>query len=425
MDEYFIVKGQKTLTGEVVTQGYKNSAGALLAATLLTKEECIIDDLPLIVDIVNIIDVLESLGVEVEWLGKRKVRIKAGKQVKAENMDFEKARRTRISVLFIGALLSRFEEFKIARPGGDKIGLRPISTHLEALKQLGVTYSQENGVYYFERGLIENDHREIVLQEFSVTATENLMLASVLIPGKTVLKGVAAEPQVQDLAKMLNKMGAKIKGAGTHTLEITGVEKLHGVTHKVVPDPLVAGTYIVAGAVTPGTIEVKNVVPEHLTLFLSKLQSMGLNLEITDNSVVVHHCSEPQAVDLQALPYPGFPTDLLPIVVPLITQAKGKVLIHDPLYENRLSYVDELRKMGADIERVDPHRAFVFGPSVLQGAHIQSGDIRAGASLIIAALMAEGETRIEQIHQIDRGYENLEENLQNLGAEIKRVQDNK
>jgi len=424
MSEHFIINGGKPLTGTVRVQGYKNSAGALLAATLLTEEECIIEDLPLIVDIVNMVKVLESLGVEVEWLDDRRVKIKSGTNIEAAKMDFEKAQLTRISVLFIGALLSRLQEFKIGRPGGDKIGLRPISTHLDALKQLQVSYTQEDGFYYFKRGLIEDEEREIVLQEFSVTATENLLLAAVLVPGKTVLKGVAAEPQVQDLISMLNKMGAKIKGSGTHTLKIEGVEKLHGVKHQVVSDPLVAGTYLIAGAVTPGRLKLENVVPDHLTLFLEKLKTMGVNLEISEDSIEVDYCPNPEPVDVQAMPYPGFPTDLLPIIVPLITQAEGKVLIHDPLYENRLGYVDELRKMGADIERVDPHRAFIFGKSELQGATIQSSDIRAGASLVLAALMASGQTKITQIHQIDRGYENIEENLQKLGADIKRVKNN-
>ncbi len=416
--EVFVIQGGCALEGEIEVRGAKNAAGPVLIASLLTDEPCIIGNLPLISDVLKIIEVLKSLGTKVEWLGERKVKLQTS-HLTPEKMDFEKARQTRISVLFIGALLARLKSFKMVRPGGDRIGLRPISTHLKALEELGVKVSSENGFYYFEKGAPKTN--DIVLSEFSVTATENLLLASVLSSGETLIQGVALEPQVQDLVNLLNKMGAQIESIGTHGFRVQGVKHLKGVTHDIIPDPLEAGTFIAAGALTPGKVIVKKMIPAHLTLFLAKLKDIGVNLEVQDNQVVVDYSPKIRKSKVQALPYPGFPTDLLPIIVPLLTRAEGKSLIHDPLYENRLRYIDELRKMGADIEIVDPHRAFSFGPSFLKGARIESSDIRAGASLILAGLMASGTTIVENIGQIDRGYEKIEERLRKLGADIQRT----
>ena len=246
------------------------------------------------------------------------------------------------------------------------------------------------------------------------------MMAAVLSEGKTIIKGAACEPHVQDLGKMLKSMGAKIEGVGTHTIEIKGVKKLHGCSHKIIPDYIEAGTFIIAGALNPGKIRIKNVNPNHLDLFLAKLKEIGVNFEKDENSIEVSFSPKLKAARIQALPYPGFPTDLVPIVIPLLTQAQGRSLIHDPLYENRLNFVQELKKMGADIEIVDPHRVFVFGPTPLSGLRINSWDIRAGACLVIAGLIAKGKSKIENIFQIDRGYEKIEERLQKLGANIKR-----
>jgi len=417
--EKFIIQGGKKLEGIVEIGGYKNSAGACLAATLLTEEECILNNLPLVEDAFSLIKILEQIGTEVSWQDKRSIKIKAGSNLNPSKMDFDLIGKSRVSVLLIGSLLSRFNEFKIAHPGGDRIGLRPISTHLEAFKQLGVEIRQEGDFYNFRRNKLEGS--EIILKEFSVTATENLMMASVLAKGKTIIKGAAAEPQVQDLGSMLNSMGAKIEGLGTHTISITGIDKLHGVSYKIMPDPLEAGTFIIAGAINPGEIEVRNCIPSHLDLFLTKLEEIGVNFTKGPDFVKVRFSPELKASKIQALPYPGFPTDLLPVTLPLLTQAKGKSLVHDPLYENRLNFTQELRKMGADIELVDPHRAFIFGKTSLSGLKIESWDIRAGASLIVAGLIAKGETCIENIYQVDRGYEKIEEKLQRLGADIKRI----
>jgi len=444
MADKFIINGNRELTGEIEVRGSKNAAGPALVACLLTSEDCILDNLPLIEDIHITMEILKDLGVTVEFLpdsflpndsnntslltkamfsGKdkkevRKIRLNA-KNLTLENMDFEKFAKSRISVLFIGPLLTRFKQFKFPSPGGDKIGLRPISVQLNAIRKLGARINREDGYYLVDRDELLG--REIVLEEFSVTSTEILMMASVLAKGKTIIKGAAAEPHVEDLGEILLKMGAKIKGHGTHIIEIEGVEKLGGYNHQVTPDYLEAGTFIVIGALNPGRVVVKNINLGHLDLFLNKLEEIGVNFDKGENSVTVFHSPFLKAVKIQSLPYPGIPTDLLPVIVPLLTRAQGKSLIHDPLYPGRFGYVDELRKMGADIEIVDPHRSFVFGPNKLNGISIESTDIRAGASLIVAALMAEGKTTINNVFQIDRGYEKIEERLQKLGADIKRI----
>ncbi|MBZ9571820.1 UDP-N-acetylglucosamine 1-carboxyvinyltransferase [Patescibacteria group bacterium] len=420
MPEKFIIKGGNSLEGVVEIPGYKNAAGACLAAALLTDEEVIIDNLPLVEDIFKMLKILESMGVEITWLNERKVKIKAGSKTDPEKMTQGPITETRVSVLLIGSLLSRFGKFKISHPGGDRIGVRPITTHLKALKKLGTDIKNEGDFYSFNGKNLES--KEIILKEFSVTATENLMMAAARLPEKTIIKGAAAEPQVQDLGEFLRKMGVKIDGLGTHTIFVEGTEKLEGTYHKIIPDLLEAGTFIVAGAVTPGEIEIKNIIPEHLDIFLDKLEEIGVNFERGEDFVRVGDFSQNlKATRVQAFPYPGFQTDLLPIIAPLLTQAKGKSLVHDPLYENRFNFIQELKKMGADIEIVDPHRAFVFGKTSLRGRKIESWDIRAGASLIIAGLIAKGQTTIENIYQIDRGYEKIEQRLQKLGADIKRV----
>lgn len=419
MAEKFVILGGRPLNGILEISGSKNAAGPILAASLLTNEDVIIDNIPLIVDILNIIDVLKEMGAQIEWIGERKIKINTT-NVKLENLNFEKISQTRVSVLLIGALIGRFREFKFSRPGGDRIGVRPITTHLDALRQLGVEISSEGNFYYFRRDKLKG--REIVLKEFSVTATENLMMAASLAEGETKIIGAAAEPYIQDLGIFLEAMGVKIRGLGTHIIFIEGTNNLKGASHKIIPDPIEVGTFAIAACVTPGQVEIKNVYPDHLAVFFDKLKEIGVNLKKNSNSLLVDYSPDLKGVKVQALPWPGFPTDLLPLVSVLLTQAKGKSLIHDPLYENRFGHLQELKKMGADIELLDPHRALIFGKTPLKGLRIESWDIRAGASLIIAGLIAEGETVLENIFQIDRGYEKIEEKLQKLGADIKRVQ---
>lgn len=421
MADKFIIQGGKKLSGTVEIRGSKNGAGAILSACLLTKEPCIIDNLPLVDDILNLLEIIKEMGVLVEWLSERKVKITAGDNLDTTKIDFERFSKARTSVLLLGSLVSRFKEFKVSRPGGDRIGLRPITTHLEGLEKLGVEIEEQGEFYCFKTDKIKGN--EIVLPEFSVTATEILLMASCLGKGQTIIKIAAGEPHIQDLVLMLNQMGGDITFQGTHTLIINGVEKLNGVEFKVALDALEVGTFLIIGAIAGGEITVPDIEGDYLDLFLEKLKEAGVILERANGVIKVKKSDNLKPIKVQALPYPGFPTDLLPLIVPLLTQANGKSLLHDPLYENRLGYIHQLRKMGGDIEIVDPHRAFVFGKTPLFGINISSWDIRAGASLILAGLIADGETIIENAYQIDRGYEKIDEKLKKLGADIKRVSD--
>lgn len=417
--EKFLIQGGKKLLGEVEIRGSKNGAGSILAACLLTKEPCVIDNLPLVDDILNLLEIMKGIGCEVEWIDERKVKITASENLDIAKIDFEKFSKARTSVLLLGALSYRFKEFKISRPGGDRIGLRPITTHLEGLEKLEVEIKEQGDFYCFKTNQLVG--AEIILPEFSVTATEILLMAGCLSRGQTIIKIAAGEPHIQELVLMLNKMGGDIKWEGTHTLVINGVEKLKGVEFKVAPDALEVGTFVIIGALTGGELFVPDIQGDYLDLFLEKLKEAGVVLKRENGFIKVNGTDKLKPIKVQALPYPGFPTDLLPLIVPLLTQANGKSLLHDPLYENRLGYIHQLRKMGADIEIVDPHRAFVFGPSKLLGVSIESSDIRAGACLVVAGLLAKGETIISNVSQIDRGYERIEERLQKLGADIKRV----
>ena len=419
MPDKFLIQGGVPLSGEVEISGYKNSAGAVLAAVLLSEEPSIIDNLPQVTDVLDQIEILKQMGAEVEWLGERKIKINP-KNINPEKIPADLFEKMRVSVLLIGPLLARFKHFKVPHPGGDKIGLRPIDTHLEALKDFGIKVTEKEGFYRFETP--ENvEGKRIVLKEFSVTATENVMMFASLIKGKTKIEIAAAEPQVQDTGKILKEMGAEIGGIGTHTIEIEGKERLHGAEFSICPDLLEAGTFLIAFALTGGEGKIKNINPEHLTFFLEKMKEIGVNFEVSDSEILVKPSSEFRATKIQVLPYPGFQTDLQPQTSVLLTQAQGKSLIHDPLYENRFQYLQELRKMGADIEITDPHRALIFGKKELVGNKVNSIDIRSGAALILAGLISKEKTLIENISQIERGYEKIEEKLRKLGAQIEKV----
>ncbi len=421
MAEKFLIKGGIPLSGEVKISGSKNETGAILAATLLSEKKSIIDNLPLCTDVLDQIEILKKMGAEINWLAERKIEINPA-NINPERIPYNLFEKMRVSVLLIGPLLVRFKKFKIPHPGGDKIGLRPISTHLEILKNFGIKIGEKNGFYYFE-ALRKIVGRKIVLKEFSVTATENLMMLAAKAKDKTRIEIAAAEPQIQNLGSFLKKMGLNIKGVGTHTIEIEGKKKLSGVDFKISPDLSEVGTFLIAFAITQGQGKIKNVIPEHLTMFLEKMREIGINFEIGKNEILVKKSKNFKATKIQVLPHPGFPTDLQPQTSVLLTQAEGKSLIHDPLYENRFQHLHELRKMGADIEITDPHRALIFGKRELIGNKINAPDIRSGAALILAGMVAKGQTQIENISQIERGYEKIDEKLKELGAKIVRVKD--
>ncbi|MCP6718491.1 MAG: UDP-N-acetylglucosamine 1-carboxyvinyltransferase [Patescibacteria group bacterium] len=417
MKKTFTVKGsQKPLEGEVIIQGHKNAAGPILCATLISEKPSIIDNIPRISDILNLIKILEQMGAQVEWINDHKIKIDP-KNVNPNKMPADLFKKMRMSVLLIGPLLSRFKSFKVPHPGGDKIGLRPISAHLDAFKKLGVKFELSNGFYRFQAPKTIYGKR-IVLKEFSVTATENLMMLASKCQGTTKIEIAASEPNVQDLGNFLMKMGVNIKGNGTHTLEIQGTQNFSEATHSICPDLIEAGTFFLAFVLTGGQGLIKKVDPKALTFFLEKMKEIGANFELRGNEIHIKRSENFKPAKIQSLPHPGFPTDLQPQATVLLTQAQGKSLIHDPLYENRFGHLSELKLMGADIEITDPHRALVFGKTKLTANDISATDIRAGATLILAALIADGTSRIQNVHHIERGYERFEEKLRNLGADI-------
>jgi UDP-N-acetylglucosamine 1-carboxyvinyltransferase len=417
--EKFEIIGGKKLAGVIEVRGSKNATTPILAATLLTKEECVISNIPLIEDVFRMLEILQSLGAEIKWLGKRKISIKCEK-IDPEKMDEEKVKQLRSSVLLLGSLSARFNNFSLYHPGGCVIGARPLGTHFDALHKMGVEINQDEKKY-----VISAEGRKsakVILREMSVTATENAMMLASGINGKTVIRIAAAEPHVEDLGRFLIKMGAKIRGLGTHTLEIAGQEKLHGAKHKIIPDANEAATFLIMGVATGSPIIVKNTREDHLDLVLEKLREFGADFKIEKDSIEVIPAQKLVAISkIDTRTYPGVPSDVQAPLGVLATQAEGETLIHDSLYESRFNYVNELKKMGANAEILDPHRVKITGPAKLAGQEITSFDLRAGATLIIAALLAEGKSVINEIYQVDRGYERIEKRLKKLGANIRRL----
>lgn len=423
MSEKFVINGGKKLQGEIEVMGSKNAAFPVLVASLLTREPCVIGNIPLVEDVLKMIGILEKMGADVEWLSENKIKITC-RDIDYKKIPADVMRHFRGSVLLWGAMLSRFDNFKTATPGGCVIGARPLDTHFDAFLQMGVIVKHKGKFYRFEKKQSVEKKQEVVLDEFSVTATENVLLFAASQNKKTILKIADQDYQVQELAKVLKKMGAKIKNSGAHSFEIEGKEKLKGFNHQLIADPIEAGTFILLALAVKGEFLVKNVELNHLTLFLKKLKNFGANFEFPGgNSVRILFSPKLVINKIQSLPYPGIQPDLQPIFGVLATQTKGGTLIHDPLYEGRLKYLEELNKMGADIIFCDPHRAIINGPTHLRGIDVPSLDLRAGAALIIAGLVAQGTTVINNAYQVDRGYEKIEVRLQKLGADIKRVKE--
>lgn len=418
MTDKFLIKGKTPLFGEVEISGSKNEAGAILAGVILAQKSEI-NNLPIVSDIKNQIEILMAMGAKIKWISQKKIKVET-ENLNPEKIPLELFEKMRISVLLVGPLLAKFRKIKIPSPGGDKIGLRPILTHIDAFQQLGVKVERKGNFYIFEAPK-KLTKKKVILKEFSVTATETLMCFLANYPEKTQIEIAAAEPHVQNLGKFLIKMGAEIVGLGTHTITIKGRKKLENASWKIGSDPIETGTFLIALAITGGEGKIKNTNPQDLLLFLKIMKEIGINFEIKNNEMVVKKSKNFFATKIQILPHPGFPTDLQPQACILLTQAKGKSLVHEPLYENRFQHLQELRKMGADIEITDPHRALIFGKTELIGTKVNSSDIRSGASLVLAGLIAKGETLVENISQIERGYENFKEKLKKLGADIKKI----
>ncbi|HCR42202.1 TPA: UDP-N-acetylglucosamine 1-carboxyvinyltransferase [Patescibacteria group bacterium] len=415
----FIIEGGRSLSGEVKVSGAKNAALPILAASLLTTDTLTINNVPDIQDIRTMLGVLESLGCEILDFSNHKVIIR-GSKVDGRDPDFVKVKQIRASVLILGPLLTRFKRVKVTHPGGCHIGARPIEAHLRAFEALGATVHSDDQFYYVETAGLRG--RKVVLRELSVTATENALLAAVLAPGITEIRLAAAEPEITNLAESLNLMGAKIKGYGGHTLIVEGVSQLHGAELKIIPDRIEAGTFAIAAAVLHSDVLIDGYVPDHLDMFTSKLLEANVQIQLLpDNCARIARTTQLKAVDVRTDIYPGFPTDLQAPFAVLLTQAAGHGKIFETMFEGRLNYLQELSKMGASSEILNAREAIISGPTPLYGKEINSLDIRSGATLILAALVAAGISIITNAEMIDRGYEKIEDKLTKLGAKIDRV----
>ena len=416
--ERFVIKGGKKLNGEIKVNGAKNAALKVLAACLLTDKEWVVSNVPQIEDIFRLIELLKGIGVDVKNGAKGVYSLKA-KNVHSSLLNADIAKKLKGSILMTGPLLARFGEAFLFQSGGCVIGQRPRDIFLEGFKAFGAKVEDDGKVCRLIVKKLKGT--KFIFPLISVTATETMILTAVLAEGKTFLSNAACEPEITFLADFLNKRGAKIKGAGTPFIEIDGVKSLGGGQCKILPDRIETGSFVILGAATNSPIKITGVEPDHLDVLWFLLKKAGVNLEIGKNFVRIKPPFNIKAVDLKTHEYPGFPTDLQAPFTVLMTQAKGTSLIHETIFEGRLFYTDVLNQMGAKIIMCDPHRVIVQGPSKLYGRHLISPDIRAGIALVIASLIAQGESVIENIYQIDRGYEKVEERLKKLGADIKRI----
>jgi len=416
--EKFVVEGGVRLQGEVEISGAKNAAVAIIPAVILADGPCIIENIPNISDVSILFKILSEMGAKVRPINRFSVEIDATQNI-SPTVPYELARNMRASYYFLGALLGKYNKAEVSMPGGCDFGVRPIDQHIKGFESLGATVSVDHGMIDARTEYLTGGH--IYFDVVSVGATINVMLAAVKAKGLTVLENVAKEPHIVDLANFLNSMGADIRGAGTDVIKIHGVDFLRGTTYSIIPDQIEAGTYMVAAAATCGDVLIKNVIPKHLESITTKLLKAGVNVVEYDDSIRVSRDGALEKISLKTMPHPGFPTDMQPQMTTLLTVAAGTSIVTEGVWDNRFKYVDELRRMGASIQ-VDGKVAVVEGVSSLTGAPVKATDLRAGAAMLIAALMAHGTTEIEEIHHIERGYEDIIEKLRELGANIKKVE---
>ena len=422
----FVITGGQTLRGELTVSGSKNAALPIVSAAILAEGPCTIENIPDIADVQAMLDILRKLGAVVEELDRNTIRIDATK-VSSHEATFDLVSKLRGSYYLMGAFLGRFGQAVVSLPGGCKLGTRPIDQHLKGFQALGVdieeAYGKVTAKAYDESGLLHGNN--IYLDVVSVGATINLMLAACKAAGQTVIENCAREPHVVDGANFLNSMGAKIRGAGTDIIKITGVPKLHGVEmYSIIPDQIEAGTFMCAAAATRGDIMVKNVIPKHLEATTAKLEEIGCQVEEFDDAVRVVANKRLTRTHVKTMPYPGYPTDMQPQFAVALTLAEGTSIVTESIFENRFKYADELSRMGANI-KVEGNTAIIDGVEKLTGARVSAPDLRAGAALVIAGLAAEGFTVVDDIVYIQRGYERFEDKLRSLGAEIERVSSEK
>jgi UDP-N-acetylglucosamine 1-carboxyvinyltransferase len=415
-----VIRGGEPLLGTVRVSGAKNAALPCMAAALLTNEPVILENIPQVRDIQTTRNLLAAMGAEVE-LGYGRAQHRTTihcENLAAPEASYELVKTMRASTLVLGPLVARCGRARVSLPGGCAIGSRPIDLHIKGLEQLGAKITQDHG--YVEASANRLKGTEIVFDKITVTGTEDLLMAATLAEGETILQNCAREPEVADLAALLNKMGAKIEGAGTPTIHVTGVSKLKGAKHRIIPDRIEAGTFLIAGAMTGGDLNIAGCDPAHLDALLSKLKEVGVKTKSNSDSVRVMGDNPFTASDMTTEEFPGFPTDMQAQFMALATQAEGASVITENIFENRFMHAQELVRMGANI-KIEGRRAIVRGKTPLSAAAVLASDLRASASLVLAALVADGETIIDRVYHIDRGYENIEEKLRSVGAQIKRI----
>ncbi len=416
--EQYIIKGGNPLVGEVEISGAKNAALGILAAAIMTDETVLIENLPDVRDINVLLEAMESIGVKVERLTRHAVLLNSA-EVGEVCVDYEYIKKIRASYYLIGALLGKHKMARVPLPGGCNIGSRPIDLHIKGFKALGAHVTIRNGFIIAETDHLHGSH--IYLDTVSVGATINIMMAASMADGRTIIENCAREPHVVDVANFLNSMGASIRGAGTDVIRIRGVEKLHKTEYSIIPDQIEAGTFMFAAAATKGDVMVKHVIPKHLEATTAKLLEIGCEVEEFDDAVRVVASKRLHSTNVKTLPYPGYPTDMQPQIGVTLAIAQGTSIVTESIFENRFKYLDELTRMGAEA-RVESNTAIITGVEKLTGARMSVPDLRAGAALVIAGLAAEGETILDDIIYIQRGYEAFEEKLRGLGAEIEKVE---
>lgn len=415
----FIVKGGNTLRGGVNIDAAKNAVLPIIAATILCGDKCIIKNCPMLLDVYVIIDVLKSLGAKIHINQiNGEVVIDTSEMIDCD-VSNDLVRKMRGSFLIMGSMISRFGKFKISFPGGCNIGTRPIDLHLKGFKALGADVKLNHGCVEVSTKKLVG--AKIYLDFPSVGATENIMMASVFAEGETIIENAAEEPEIGDLARFLNKMGAKITGIGTDTLKIKGVKSLNGVSYEPIYDRIEAGTFMIAAAITRSKINIKGVNKDHVKPVVAKLTEMGIEFEFEGQDLTVDGRNQLKAIDIKTMPYPGFPTDMQSQMMSLLSCVYGSSMITETIFENRFMHVVELKRMGANI-KIDGRSAVIEGINKLNGAEVKATDLRAGAALILAALEAEGETEITDIYHIDRGYVKIEDKLRSIGAEMQRIE---
>ena len=416
--EKFIIRGGKSLHGEINISGAKNAAVAILPATLLAKDVFTIENVPDIRDISSMLQILEALGADIRYLSKSTIRIDT-RNVVSQAVPYDMTKNLRASYYLLGAMLGMYNCAQVAMPGGCNFGgVRPIDLHLKGFSALGALISTDGGVIEAKAPKLLG--ASVYFDKVSVGATINVMLAAVKARGVTILENAAREPHIVDLANFLNLMGANIKGAGTDVIKIEGVTALHGCDYSIIPDQIEAGTYMVAAAATAGDLLIKNVIPKHLEPITAKLRERGAFVEEYDDSIRVQATGRLHSCNVKTMPHPGFPTDMQPQFTVLLTICEGMSIVSDSVWDNRFKYVDQLTRMGAQIQ-IEGRSAIVQGTVQLKGAPVKADDLRAGAAMIIAGLVAKGTTEIEEIIHIDRGYEDVVLKLTAVGADIRRV----